>query len=388
MSFQPEPGAHARVARFLLTLLLDTRDKRSTMAPDTLHTRLLDNLSTAILLLDADLRVSYLNPSAETLLELSSGRALGEDIDRIFQEEGGTRQGLHRARITGTGFTKRQTVLHLVSGHDITVDYAVTPVVLERESLIVEIQPLDRLMRISREEAILSSQQMTQMMVRGLAHEIKNPLGGLRGAAQLLARELPSEQLVDFTNIIIEEADRLRNLVDRMLSTPRKLVQQPVNIHEVLERVRHLVEAECHGALSIQRDYDPSIPEFIGDREQLIQALLNIARNARQALAERPPEAPPGEIHFKTRTQRQFTIGNQRHRLVCQIDISDNGPGIPSELMDNIFFPMISGRAEGTGLGLAISQSIVNRHHGLIEYISRPGLTTFSILIPLETMHD
>jgi two-component system nitrogen regulation sensor histidine kinase GlnL len=264
------------------------------------------------------------------------------------------------------------------------VDYAVTPLTLETESLVVEIRPLDRLLRISREEAILSSQQMTQVMVRGLAHEIKNPLGGLRGAAQLLARELESEHLLDYTNVIIEEADRLRNLVDRLLSTPRRLLREPVNIHEVLERVRQLVEAETQGELPIQRDYDPSIPELTGDREQLIQALLNVARNAQQALCDTP--AP--EIRFRTRTQRQFTIGNQRHRLVCQIDICDNGPGVPPDIVDNIFFPMISGRAEGSGLGLAIAQGIISQHQGLIECNSKPGNTVFSILIPLENSND
>jgi two-component system, NtrC family, nitrogen regulation sensor histidine kinase GlnL len=354
------------------------------MRPEILHTRLLDTLTTAILLVDADMRVSYLNPAAETLLELSRARVLGESIARIFHEDEDTVAGLERVLGTGTGFTKRQATFHLGFGHDITVDYAVTPLALESEALVIEIRPLDRLMRISREEAILASQQMTQLMVRGLAHEIKNPLGGLRGAAQLLARELDSEQLIEYTRVIIEEADRLRNLVDRLLSTPRRLLREPVNIHEVLERVRHLVEAESQGELEIQRDYDPSIPELTGDREQLIQALLNVARNAQHALRG----TPRPEIRLKTRAQRQFTIGSQRHRLVCQLEISDNGPGVPPEILDKIFVPMISGRADGTGLGLAIAQSIINQHHGLIECTSRPGRTVFSILIPLETSHD
>jgi two-component system, NtrC family, nitrogen regulation sensor histidine kinase GlnL len=357
------------------------------MPTDTLHTQLLDNLATAIVLVDARMHVSYLNAAAETLLGLSKARALGESIDQVFSENDHTMSGLERVLNTGIGFTKRQTVFHLTSGADITVDYAVTPVQPDGRALIIEIQPLDRLLRISREEAILSSQQMTQTLVRGLAHEIKNPLGGLRGAAQLLARELGSEQLVDYTNVIIEEADRLRNLVDRMLSTPRKLLRQPLNIHEVLEHVRHLVEAESHGRLVIQRDYDPSIPDLHGDREQLIQAVLNIVRNACQALTENGGTPSP-RIRIKSRTQRQFTIGSQRHRLVCTIDIADNGPGIPPELMDTIFFPMISGRADGNGLGLAIAQSIVNQHHGLIECTSRPGETVFTILLPLEEPHD
>jgi len=308
------------------------------MRPEILHTRLLDTLTTAILLVDADMRVSYLNPAAETLLELSRARVLGENIARVFHEDDDTVAGLRRVLRTGIGFTKRQATFHVGIRHDMTVDYAVTPILLESESLVIEIRPLDRLIRISREEAILSSQHMTQLMVRGLAHEIKNPLGGLRGAAQLLARELDSEQLLDYTNVIIEEADRLRNLVDRLLSTPRRLVREPVNIHEVLERVRQLVEAESHGELHIQRDYDPSIPELAGDREQLIQAVLNVTRNAQQALKG----SPSPEIRMKTRTQRQLTIGSQRYRLVCQIDICDNGPGVPADIQDKIFVPMIS----------------------------------------------
>ena len=350
------------------------------MRPEVLHTRVLDTLTTAIVLVNASLRVSYLNPAAETLLGLSRGRVLGEHLARIFHEDDDTEAGLRRVLASGIGFTKRQATLHPGIETTITVDYAVTPITIETEGLLIEIRPLDRLIRISREEAILSSQQMTQLMIRGLAHEIKNPLGGLRGAAQLLARELDSEQLIDYTNVIIEEADRLRNLVDRLLSAPRQLVRAALNVHEVLERVRQLVEAEAGGRLHVQRDYDPSIPELIGDREQLIQALLNVARNAAQALAG---SAQP-ELRLRTRTQRQFTIGNQRHRLVCQIDICDNGPGVPPEIVDNIFFPMISGRADGSGLGLAIAQSIVNQHRGLIECTSQPGHTVFSILLPLE----
>lgn len=357
------------------------------MPPEMFHTRLLDNLTTAILLVDPAMRVVYLNPAAENLLELSSARVIGEEIGRVLQEDSGTTASLQRVLESGVGFTKRQATLRLGVEKEVIVDYVVTPATLETETLIIEIQPLDRMMRISREEAILSAQHLSQLLVRSLAHEIKNPLGGLRGAAQLLARELDSEHLTDYTNVIIEEADRLRNLVDRLLSAPRRITREPVNIHEVLERVRHLVEAESDGHLVIQRDYDPSIPEIMGDREQLIQAVLNISRNAQQALRSMPNGALP-ELRFRTRTQRQFTIGNSRHRLACQIDITDNGPGVPPELMGTLFVPMISGRVDGTGLGLTIAQSIVNQHHGLIECKSSPGKTVFSLLIPLEKADD
>ena len=357
------------------------------MPPEMFHTRLLDNLTTAILLVDPTMRVVYLNPAAENLLELSSARVVGEEIGRVLQEDSGTTASLQRVLESGVGFTKRQATLRLGVEKEVIVDYVVTPATLETETLILEIQPLDRMMRISREEAILSAQHLSQLLVRSLAHEIKNPLGGLRGAAQLLARELDSEHLTDYTNVIIEEADRLRNLVDRLLSAPRRITREPVNIHEVLERVRHLVEAESDGRIVIQRDYDPSIPEIMGDREQLIQAVLNISRNAQQALRSVPSDALP-ELRFRTRTQRQFTIGNSRHRLACQIDITDNGPGVPPELMDTLFVPMISGRVDGTGLGLTIAQSIINQHHGLIECKSSPGKTVFSLLIPLEKADD
>lgn len=357
------------------------------MAPEMFHTRLLDNLTTAILLVDPTMRVVYLNPAAENLLELSSARVVGEEIGRVLQEDSGITASLQRVLDSGVGFTKRQATLRLGVEKEVIVDYVVTPATLETETLILEIQPLDRMMRISREEALLSAQHLSQLLVRSLAHEIKNPLGGLRGAAQLLARELDSEHLTDYTNVIIEEADRLRNLVDRLLSAPRRITREPVNIHEVLERVRHLVEAESDGRLVIQRDYDPSIPEIMGDREQLIQAVLNISRNAQQALRSMPSDALP-ELRLRTRTQRQLTIGNSRHRLACQIDITDNGPGVPPELMGTLFVPMISGRVDGTGLGLTIAQSIINQHHGLIECKSGPGKTVFSVLIPLENADD
>jgi two-component system nitrogen regulation sensor histidine kinase GlnL len=357
------------------------------MAPDNLHTRILDNLKTAILLVEPDLCVSYLNPAAEALLETSRSRALGEPVTQLFTELGNTAAGLREAIRGGSAFTKRETILTLPNSQQITVDYAVTPVIEvdDRISLILELQPLDRLLRISRDEGILSTQENTSAMVRGLAHEIKNPLGGLRGAAQLLARELPDASgLKDYTNIIIEEADRLRNLVDRMLG-PRKVPdRKPLNIHEVIERVRQLLEVETRGQIEFQRDYDPSLPDLLGDKEQLIQAVLNIGRNAVEAINRAVPPIKAAQIQLRTRALRQFTIGTHRHRLVVRIEIVDNGPGVPAKLLETIFLPMVSGRPDGTGLGLSISQSIINRHSGLIECSSQPGNTNFSLYIPVE----
>jgi two-component system nitrogen regulation sensor histidine kinase GlnL len=251
--------------------------------------------------------------------------------------------------------------------------------------LIIEIQPIDRLLRISREEMLTTSHETTRNLVRGMAHEIKNPLGGIRGAAQLLARELPNTGLTEYTNIIIDEADRLRNLVDRMLGPNQLPKWQSLNIHEAIERVGNIIKAESSDAIKIVRDYDPSIPAMQGDKEMLIQALLNIVRNAMQALVE--ANVLNGVIQLRTRVHRQYTIGRKHHSLVCRIDIIDNGPGIASDMIENIFYPMISGRAEGTGLGLTISQHLIHQHHGLIECQSEPGKTRFSLYLPMEAQH-
>jgi two-component system, NtrC family, nitrogen regulation sensor histidine kinase GlnL len=356
------------------------------MAPETLHTRILDNLRTAILLVEADLKVGYINSAAEALLEVSKSRILGEPITELLIEQDDVAAGLREAIRAGSAYTKRETLLRLPGGQSITVDYAVSPVLQDDSAfaLVLEIQPLDRMLRISREEGLLSSQQNTRALVRGLAHEIKNPLGGLRGAAQLLARELPDNALKDYTNIIIEEADRLRNLVDQMLGPHKVPDKKPMNIHEAIERVRHLLEAETKGLMSFVRDYDPSIPELLGDKEQLIQAVLNVVRNAVEAINGMPKKPARPTILLRTRSLRQFTIGTQRHRLIAKIDIVDNGPGVPPNLQEAIFLPMVSGRSDGTGLGLSIAQSIINRHNGLIECHSQPGSTTFSLYIPLE----
>lgn len=355
------------------------------MPPNSIHHHILDNLKTAILLVEPNLTVSYINPAAESLLAVSDQRIHGEAITKLFHEQEDTLVKLLDAINNREAYTKRETVLTLRSGTEITVDYAVTPIAEgERTSLIIELQPLDRLLRISREEGLLSSQQNSQALIRGIAHEVKNPLGGLRGAAQLLARELDDPKLHDYTNIIIEEADRLRNLVDTMLGPHKAPERQSTNIHEVLERVRQLIEVENEGSIQVIRDYDPSIPDIIGDREQLIQASLNVVRNAQQALRQEPPKNDHPTITLRSRTLRQFTIGSHRHRLVCRVDVIDNGPGIPEELQASIFLPMISGRAEGSGLGLSISQSILNHHKGLIECRSEPGRTEFSLFIPVE----
>lgn len=354
------------------------------MIDHALHRLLLDNLTTATLLLNDELRLEYMNPAAEMLLAISGQRSHGQFISELFTESPEALNALHQAVVQAHPFTKREAHLTSLNGQSLVVDYAVTPILSRGTTLLLlEVHPRDRLLRISKEEAQLSKQETTKMLVRGLAHEIKNPLGGIRGAAQLLARELPATELRDYTDVIIEEADRLRNLVDRMLGSNKLPALSPTNIHEVLERVCSLVDLESQGSITLVRDYDPSIPELLVDREQMIQAVLNIVRNAMQALASQP-EQRLGRITLRTRSLRQFTIGHARHRLVCKVEIIDNGPGIPAELQETLFYPMVSGRADGTGLGLAITQTIISQHQGLIECESHPGHTLFSIFLPLE----
>ncbi|MES9952798.1 MAG: nitrogen regulation protein NR(II) [Candidatus Thiodiazotropha sp. 6PLUC2] len=342
--------------------------------------RVLDNLSTAILLFDRKFNLLFINSSAEMLFGVSAKKMVGNPAaELIYCSSGIVRNNLNRSLETGQPFTEREHQLQLQKGREITVDCTVIPLRSGQfvNEFLVEIQQVDRQLRITREEQILSRNQASRALVKGLAHEIKNPLGGLRGAAQLLERELPDESLTEYTQIIIEEADRLQNLVNTMIGPNRIPEMKPTNIHQVLERVCGLTKAETGAKLVISKNYDPSIPDMTGDMDQLIQAFLNIVRNAVRAAG------PNGVVGINSRVLRQFTIGNIRHRLVASIEISDNGPGIPPELQERVFFPLVSG-SEGMGLGLSISQTLINRHHGLIEFTSKPGETVFRVLLPLE----
>ncbi len=347
---------------------------------------LLESLTTAVLLVDDNLNLQYLNPAAEVLLGVSRAQVIDAPLSNYVHEAGDGFTNFQANSQEPISVTKRQVNWELSNGNNLTVDYSLTSLP-EHNCLLIEIQHLDRLLRISREEATSSAQETTRHLVRGLAHEIKNPLGGIRGAAQLLARELPDKKLEEYTEIIIEEADRLRNLVDKMMGPHQQPSIAPINIHEVTERVAAVISAESAGKLSLDRDYDPSIPPIPGDKEQLIQAILNIVRNAWEALEDAGMQEE-GSILIRTRVQRQFTIGRFHHNLVCRIDVVDNGPGIPQDLIDEIFYPMISGRAKGTGLGLSISQQLISQHMGLIDCESRPGRTQFSLYIPLTTSTD
>lgn len=342
--------------------------------------RVLEAMTISIVVLDRELRLVFMNPAAEMLFAQSFRQAYGMAFQDLALGTDRIIQGMRHCLESGHPYTERELELLLTGDEVITVDCTVSAL-LERETvveLLVELRQVDRQLRITREESLLAQQNTARALVRNLAHEIKNPLGGLRGAAQLLEREFQDDSLKEYTRIIIGEADRLRNLVDRMLGPTHPPMYSRINIHEVLERVRSLVAAECGPGLRIERDYDPSIPPVMGDSDQLIQAVLNIVRNAVQALENQ------GLIILRTRVRRQYTIGHQRHKLVVCLEVIDNGPGIPKERLQEIFYPMISGRPQGTGLGLSIAQNLVNQHGGLIECRSRPGETVFTLLLPLE----
>lgn len=371
------------------------------MTLDNVHKRLLDNLTTGVMLLNNDLHLSYINMAAEGLLEISDRQAHRLFLGEIFIGAGEDIKEMRAALATNTSFTKHRTELRLVNGKSITVDYTLNPFddgsVEEGDSkagknpsagrpqALLELHSLQQAQRISREETFTSTHATTRELVRGLAHEIKNPLGGIRGAAQLLAQELPDDELKDYTNVIIEEADRLHNLVDRLVGSRKLPDLKALNIHEVLERVKALVEAEIDKeAIELIRDYDPSLPPILGDSEQLIQAMLNIVRNAMQALDSPGVDHDLGKIYLKTRILRNVTIGPDFHRLAVGVSVIDNGPGIHEDLMNTIFYPMISGRANGSGLGLSITHSIVSQHQGMIECESRPGATCFTVYLPIN----
>lgn len=340
----------------------------------------LDGLTTAVVALDDGLRVAMINSAAESLFEVSRRLGLHQSLAEAIPHFAAHEQRLRDALETGTGFIERETRLSRAGFTPVTVDLTVTPFIGgRRPGLLMEMLPLDRHLRISRDELIQTQFDASRELIRGLAHEIKNPLGGIRGAAQLLEHEFPDSQHREYTRVIIREVDRLQNLVNRMLGPNRAPLKALLNIHELLEHVRRLVQAEAPPQVSVLRDYDPSIPEISVDREQIIQAVLNILRNALQAIGSRQ-----GTITLRTRTRRQLTIGGTRHKLAVQIDIEDSGPGIRPDLLEKIFYPMITTRAEGTGLGLPISQYLVHSHGGLIECRSRAGCTVFSIYLPIE----
>lgn len=342
----------------------------------------LDTLSTAVVVANSTLHICQVNAAAESLLALSAAKLIGRRLDETIVESASLIALVRRALSDKRTFTERDLHLTTLSMHRVLVDCSVSPWMPASDSeinVVIELISVERHQRIQLEENLLMQNEVTSALMRGLAHEVKNPLGGIRGAAQLLERQFEDPAKVEYTQIIIGEADRLRTLVDRMLSPHGLTEKQAVNIHDVLEHVRQLVDAENAGGLEIIRDYDPSLPEISGDRDQLIQSLLNLVRNAARAVA-----GSDGTITLRTRAQRKFTIGEHCHRLVLRVDIIDTGPGVPEELAERIFYPMVSGHADGTGLGLPLAQAMINRQGGLIGFSSEPGDTEFNVWLPVE----
>ena len=346
-------------------------------------TELLDALSTGIVILDSHLCLTYANVGAQDLMAVSANSARGRPFGSLFHDSAKLTATLRRSLECSEPCAQHEVTLRPIGATTMrdphVVDITVTPLddALTGPHLLLEMTDARTRQRLLRENDLLSGLDGSRLMVRQLAHEIRNPLGGLRGAAQLLDRELDDDTQREYTKLIIAEADRMRDLVDSMIGPGRPPEKNVVNIHEVCERVLHLMRAEAPPAIVIDRDYDPSLPEGLFDRHQLIQALLNVTRNALQALGER------GRIVLRTRVQTNVSIGSRRHRLVATVQVEDNGPGVPPELHKTLFYPLVTGRTNGTGLGLAVAQDIVVRHGGIIEFESEPGRTLFSLLLPL-----
>lgn len=353
------------------------------------HQRILDGLNSATLLFGSDLKLRYINPAGEMLFEASARHLIGQHFDYLLKTPAFTAADVENVLSTIHPITQHEVSVELLKTKNITMDISLSPMldVNDDPEILLECHQIDHMLRISQDNKRAEDQQATKEILRGLAHEIKNPLGGLRGSAQLLERQLDDDNLKEYTRVIIDEADRLSLLVDRMIG-PVKITNVTVtNIHEVLEHVRQLILADTKYQVNIIRDYDPSIPDISIDQGQFTQTIINITRNAIQALRAQqsePENIQPGAITYRTRILRNFTIANKRHRLALSLEIEDNGPGIPDSLISKIFFPMVTGRAEGTGLGLSIAQSIIQQHHGLLECKSKPGKTIFTINLPIN----
>jgi two-component system nitrogen regulation sensor histidine kinase GlnL len=338
----------------------------------------LEHLATAVILLDDESRIAYLNPAAENLFDLSNKNLMGHPVQQVFTHTEQLASAMKQAVFNNATYIEHDLKLGTPAHGKMHLRCAVTPLQFSKRLLLLEFHPMDRPLKLAREEQMLDQTQANRLLLRNLAHEIKNPLGGIRGAAQLLEQELEKPALREYTQVIVQEADRLRSLMEKLLAPQNGSHYSALNIHEVLERVRSVVLAEMPEGLKIRRDYDISLPAMIGDKEQLIQVMLNIVRNAAQAMHGK------GLIVLRTRIARQVTIVKRRYRLALMVQIIDNGPGIQEELQDKIFYPLVSGRADGHGLGLTIAQDFVSQHHGAIEFDSEPGRTCFTVLLPLS----
>ena len=343
--------------------------------------RILDTLNSSILCLDAGRQITYVNSAAEALFESSSAGLIGRHFASLLSQLEPS-SILKKLQLDSVDFTEHEAVITLANGKSIIANYSIYPFgnLLHGGEIVLEIRQLERQAQFAQDELKQLQQQTTQQLARGLAHEINNPLGGIRGAAQLLQRALDRPEWSEYTEVIISEVDRLQSLTTNMLGPGSRICKKPINILEVLEHIRRIINAAEPGRIDIKRDYDPSIPELEADRDMLIQAFLNIVRNAVQAIEG------PGKVVLRTRVAFRYTIGQVTHPLVLRVEISDNGPGIPKHLGETIFLPMITDKPDGSGLGLPIAQEIISRHGGIIHLQSSDAGTTFSIILPLEKL--
>ena len=347
---------------------------------------LLDQLPNAIIIFDGKTKhLFYANPAAESALDLSRKSIVGHLLSELFADNPALNGMIEEVANNVTAAQRQEMILHVFPNtihYDAVPAHVVIALLEEPDLMLMEWFPLDQQLRSERDERVTQQVEANKQLMRNLAHEIKNPLGGIRGAAQLLEFELPEKGLREYTQVIIKESDRLQTLVDRLLAPHRRAhTTELINLHESLERVRSLVLAEFPNGLRIIRNYDTSLPDIIGDKEQLIQAVLNIAHNAAQALSEEIRRGT-AVIEFRTRVARSVTIAKQRYKLALDLHVIDNGPGIPEEIRDRIFFPLVSGREGGSGLGLTLAQTFVQQHQGFIACESQPGKTDFHIQIP------
>ncbi|MBJ13577.1 MAG: PAS domain-containing sensor histidine kinase [Candidatus Marinimicrobia bacterium] len=350
-----------------------------------IENNIFNELSTGVLVLDKTLKVLLLNSSAQTLLDVTKKNAKDDFIGNLFFEEPESFTVFKECLEDKRSFTKVDALLNLKSGKTLLCDYQLTPTSNSKGNnfLLIEITSKEFSSEIKERLRNQTNQRITTDFIRGLAHEIKNPLSGIRGSAQLLSNKLEEEPLKEYTNLIINQTDRLSALVDNILGPSRKPKFELENIHNILEDIISLTKNEMDSqGISISRDYDPSIPELIIDNYLLEQGVINLLKNAKEALIDSESLNP--KIKISTRILHQEFLGNSFYSTVCKISITDNGPGIPENIKDSLFFPMISGKDSGSGLGLSITQGIVSQHKGVVKYESKPGKTTFSILIPVE----
>jgi len=347
-------------------------------------TSLIENINTAVLVFDEELRLKSINASGENLLSVSINKVIGQSPDEFLQGASRFNENLNRTLVEMRPYTDWDIELTLNNHKKITVGCMVTPVLDDDicKQIIVELIDSNLFTRVMREETSSVVYDAARKSLKEMAHEIKNPLGGLRGAAQLLEREIKDKYLTEYTQIIIKEADRLRNLVDRMVVHETRPQMSDVNLHEILAYVINLAEAEATLELKIYRDYDPSLPNLQGDKDQLIQVFINIINNALQAITTN------GQIWIRTRIKRSFTIRQNFYKLVILVEVIDDGPGIPKEIEREVFYPLITGRPEGAGLGLSIAQSLLHVHGGSIDYVREDEKTIFRVLLPLRQNDD